>query len=376
MNIISKNLTFREVLQKRKSTKYIILHHAAATKCSVEDIHRWHLNNGWAGIGYHFLVRKDGSVYCGRPEDTIGAHTYGSNSISIGICFEGNFENERMTDAQKKAGQQLVYELKKKYPRVQIKKHNDFGRTACPGKYFPFNEIKNYNPNLTNTVNNDKKMTYSYNALTGVRMVKTPIENFKIVYWDARKKTTLHRNYCNAGFFGWGANGSTAPGANLVIDGTIKSQCYTSPSWHNFCKKKVSTFIVTKDNKCSIQVVDRVDNIPNVKYAISGLPVTENYSDVSWANFAKPQGWFGNELSPTKHIFLSFKDGYVYIFGFATKTRNNPYRALTEVWKKLKPYNFKDILMLDGGGSYIMNINGKAVDYTSENRRINTIIKF
>lgn len=375
MNIISKNVTFREVLQKRKSTKYIILHHAAATTCSVEDIHRWHLNNGWAGIGYHYLVRKDGKVYQGRPVDTIGAHTYGSNSISIGICFEGNFEKEQMPEAQKVAGQELVYDLKKKYSGVQIKKHNDFGSTACPGKNFPFDAIKNYVPSTTLTTPT-KGLEYKYTALTGVRMVKVPIEDFKIVYWDARKRTTLHKNYCNAGYFGWNANGSTTPGANLVIDGKIKSQCYTSPSWQNFSKKKVSTFIVTNDNQCSIQVVDRVDNIPNVKYAISGLPVTKNYNDVSWANFAKPQGWFGNELGATKHIFLSFKDGYVYIFGFATKTKNNPYNALTEVWKKLKSYNFKDIIMLDGGGSYILNVNGKAVDYTSENRRINTIITF
>jgi len=89
MEIIETNLQFKE-METRKSTQRIILHHAAAQNCSAEDIHRWHLNNGWSGAGYHFLVRKDGKVYRLRPEDKVGAHAYGSNNNSLGICFEGN----------------------------------------------------------------------------------------------------------------------------------------------------------------------------------------------------------------------------------------------------------------------------------------------
>ena len=66
MNIINTNLNFKQ-MDTRSSTKRIILHHAAAKKCSAEDIHRWHLNNGWSGAGYHFLVRKDGTIYRLRP---------------------------------------------------------------------------------------------------------------------------------------------------------------------------------------------------------------------------------------------------------------------------------------------------------------------
>ncbi|EKC77056.1 protein containing N-acetylmuramoyl-L-alanine amidase, family 2 domain protein, partial [human gut metagenome] len=47
--------------------------------------YRWHLANGWAGAGYHFLVRKDGTIYRLRPEDKVGAHAYGSNYNSIGV---------------------------------------------------------------------------------------------------------------------------------------------------------------------------------------------------------------------------------------------------------------------------------------------------
>lgn len=120
----------------------IVLHHAAAEKCSVEDVHRWHLANGWAGIGYHFFVRKDGNVYRGRPIDAVGAHTYGENSDSIGICFEGNFEIETMPEAQKKAGAELVAYVKSLYSSIkEVSKHKDHNATACPGKNFPFSEI-------------------------------------------------------------------------------------------------------------------------------------------------------------------------------------------------------------------------------------------
>ena len=142
MEIIETNLDFKD-MSTRKSTERIILHHAAAQNCSAEDIHRWHLNNGWSGAGYHFLVKKDGKVYRLRPEDKVGAHAYGSNYNSIGICFEGNYMEEDMPEAQKEAGQELVAYLKNKYNITTVQKHKDVCATSCPGDKFPFDEIAN-----------------------------------------------------------------------------------------------------------------------------------------------------------------------------------------------------------------------------------------
>ena len=142
MEIIETNLQFKD-MSTRKSTERIILHHAAAQNCSAEDIHRWHLNNGWSGAGYHFLVKKDGKVYRLRPEDKVGAHAYGSNYNSIGICFEGNYMEEDMPEAQKAAGQELVAYLKNKYNITTVQKHKDVCATSCPGDKFPFDEIAN-----------------------------------------------------------------------------------------------------------------------------------------------------------------------------------------------------------------------------------------
>ena len=140
MNIIETNLEFKD-MSTRKSTERIILHHADAKSCSAEDIHRWHLNNGWSGAGYHFLVKKDGTIYRLRPEDKVGAHAYGSNYNSIGICFEGNYMEEDMPDVQKQAGKELVAYLKNKYKISTVQKHKDVCATSCPGDKFPFNEI-------------------------------------------------------------------------------------------------------------------------------------------------------------------------------------------------------------------------------------------
>ena len=128
-------------LTKRRSTSRIILHHAAASKCTAQQIHQWHLANGWVGIGYHFLVRKDGSVYRGRPEDTVGAHAGNNNYDSIGICFEGSFDREQMNEVQRTAGAELVAYLKGKYGITKVQKHSDVNATGCPGAHFPFAAI-------------------------------------------------------------------------------------------------------------------------------------------------------------------------------------------------------------------------------------------
>lgn len=141
MRINEVTYKWNGALTKRRSTSRIILHHAAATKCTAQQIHQWHLANGWVGIGYHFLVRKDGSVYRGRPEDTVGAHAGNNNYDSIGVCFEGSFDKEQMGEVQRKAGAELVAYLKGKYGITKVQKHSDVNATGCPGAHFPFAAI-------------------------------------------------------------------------------------------------------------------------------------------------------------------------------------------------------------------------------------------
>lgn len=146
INIIDAGLSFGS-LSRRSSTNRIIAHHTEASIASPEDIQRWHLGNGWSGAGYHFEVRKDGSVYSLRPEWAVGSHAQGSNYDSIGICFEGNFMFENMPQAQLEAGRELVAYLKAKYGIEKVQRHKDVCDTNCPGDNFPFEELVGVYPN-------------------------------------------------------------------------------------------------------------------------------------------------------------------------------------------------------------------------------------
>lgn len=121
----------------------LVLHHTASTTISPEAINDMHIQEGWGGIGYHFYIRKDGTIYRGRPENIIGAHAIGRNKNSIGICLEGNFENEVPTDAQKNSLVKISTDMIIKYNLEDILGHRDVYQTLCPGENFPMEEIKN-----------------------------------------------------------------------------------------------------------------------------------------------------------------------------------------------------------------------------------------
>lgn len=151
LNIIEKTYKINGNLSIRNSTERIILHHAAASQCSSDDIDKWHKQKDYSCIGYHFFIRKNGTIYRGRQENAIGAHAYQNNYNSIGICFEGDFEKEQMTDAQVEAGKELVAYLKNKYNISKVQKHSDVNNTSCPGRNFRFNEIANSTVKNVNT---------------------------------------------------------------------------------------------------------------------------------------------------------------------------------------------------------------------------------
>lgn len=144
MNIIDNKLEFNSNISKIGNVDTIVLHHSGVTVLqSVETIHNYHKNtNGWAGIGYHYYVRKDGSIYKGRDEKYSGAHCPGKNSTSIGICAEGDFEQEQMSEVQKNAIIELIADIKTRYKIKEIGGHKDYIATSCPGKNFPLEEIK------------------------------------------------------------------------------------------------------------------------------------------------------------------------------------------------------------------------------------------
>ncbi len=105
---------------------------------SVEQINEWHLARGWAnGCGYHYVIRRDGSIEKGRPDEMIGAHCLNHNRHSIGICYEGGLDvngkpADTRTEAQKESMLNLLTELKKQHPNALIVGHSTFSNKACP----------------------------------------------------------------------------------------------------------------------------------------------------------------------------------------------------------------------------------------------------
>ncbi|MCK4851786.1 MAG: N-acetylmuramoyl-L-alanine amidase, partial [Candidatus Omnitrophica bacterium] len=138
--------------------KYIIIHHSATDHGNSEKFNRAHLNRGWKGVGYHFVI-DNGT--CGKDDGQIestprwikqetGAHCKadGMNEKSIGICLVGNFSIDRVSPAQMRSVVYLVKQLKEHYniPSSRILGHGQVpgARTECPGKKFPWKTFNSY----------------------------------------------------------------------------------------------------------------------------------------------------------------------------------------------------------------------------------------
>jgi N-acetyl-anhydromuramyl-L-alanine amidase AmpD len=138
VEIKKASLTFTAPLEKRKSTDFIILHHAAATHATIYDIEKWHKEKGYIGVGYNYYITKLGEIYEGRPIWASDADAWGHNYDSLSICFEGDYDKElEMPKAQIEAGVALIRYLRGEYPKVRLVRHCDVNNdTVCPGKYF------------------------------------------------------------------------------------------------------------------------------------------------------------------------------------------------------------------------------------------------
>lgn len=121
---------------KRASTSWIVIH-CSATRPSQDidaaEITRWHRQRGFVAIGYHYVIKRDGTVEQGRPEDTVGAHVSGHNSNSIGICLVGgvsendvNKPESNFTKEQMAALKTLITDIRTRYPNTKVQGHRDF----------------------------------------------------------------------------------------------------------------------------------------------------------------------------------------------------------------------------------------------------------
>ena len=146
VNVKDTDLNFNDGLIYRELTDMIVLHHTggADIDASAEEIDQWHKNDGWLGIGYHYVIRKDGTIEKGRPDWTVGAHAYGENWHTIGIHLSGDFSVAEPTEAQIESTAMLLANLCTDYglpiDEDHIVGHRDLMSTDCPGDNL-YNEI-------------------------------------------------------------------------------------------------------------------------------------------------------------------------------------------------------------------------------------------
>lgn len=118
----------------------IIVHCTATPEgrpVSLEEVNRWHIEKGFNGIGYHYLILLNGDVVSGRKLELPGAHCEGHNANSIGICYVGGLDRllqpkDTRTPLQKTAMRTLLVDLKRKFPNAAIHGHRDYSTKACP----------------------------------------------------------------------------------------------------------------------------------------------------------------------------------------------------------------------------------------------------
>ena len=129
--------------------RYIVVHYSATPiekSFTAADIDRMHKQRGFSKIGYHKFIRRDGTVENGRrmgeTDFELGAHVAGSNTLSLGICFEGgvtqahpNVGRDTRTVMQTQALIAVIDEMKRKCPQAKVVGHYQMpgAATQCPG---------------------------------------------------------------------------------------------------------------------------------------------------------------------------------------------------------------------------------------------------
>ena len=118
-----------------RDIKYIVIHCSDTPNgkhFDAIDIHNWHKERKFDGIGYHAVILIAGSIQQGRPEYWVGAHVRGHNENSLGVCLIGKteFDKEQWCSLAT-----LIEFWKKDRPDAIVLGHRDFPcvHKNCPG---------------------------------------------------------------------------------------------------------------------------------------------------------------------------------------------------------------------------------------------------
>ena len=110
------------------NSRYVRKH---GTGCyTAKDIEKWHLERGFRKIGYHYVIEYYGGLVQGRLLNEVGAHCFGRNENSIGICLLGR--DEYAVD-QLRCLEHTIKKLRAIVGNVPVRFHSDYSSKSCPG---------------------------------------------------------------------------------------------------------------------------------------------------------------------------------------------------------------------------------------------------
>ena len=134
-------------MTRLNSVGRLVIHHCASNNTTVNNrtveaqqkyLQNLHQNtNGWADIGYHYAIGKDGTILEGRSSSYQGAHVAGHNHNTLGIVVHGNYETRSFTTAQRNNLAHLLAwlcETRNIKNLSNITYHQYLASTDCPGK--------------------------------------------------------------------------------------------------------------------------------------------------------------------------------------------------------------------------------------------------
>jgi N-acetylmuramoyl-L-alanine amidase len=188
------------------------------------QINSWHRDRGWSSIGYHYVIRKNGTIEDGRKEESVPAQVLGDNHNSIGICFSGHGDIKPLTADQLNTGIQLTIKLLRKYnlvnkfldkPNEVVLGHREVNslvdkgilssefRTSktCPGTKVDMNKVRtaikaSVSSPTSWTSGTATTLIVEHNAAQDVNIGKSLFEAFQTLYGFFDKDIYLeHLNY-------------------------------------------------------------------------------------------------------------------------------------------------------------------------------------
>ena len=140
-------------MEKLEKVEYIIVHHSRRTyDCHTFIKIRHRFLRGWEDTGYHLLIGNkicgEGKISSGRSLEYQGAHAFGYNRNSIGVCVVGDYDKNEPTLKQFSALIELLKDLCKKYnvPYDNVIGHNEIPGCikTCPGKNINMHDVRKF----------------------------------------------------------------------------------------------------------------------------------------------------------------------------------------------------------------------------------------